>query len=137
MATCHAASMTAVIVMFLAFVFGAGDQYLGNFSAHPWMADVSLLSAPWLVIAFAAGATQRDPKRAALIGTAATFAALIGYMLMTLSPIENAHLTLTSVGGFLVSSQRVFLGGLVTGPLFAWLGHRWRVHGSRAAGLVT
>ncbi len=47
----------------LARLFGAGVQYLGSFSMHPWMADVSLLSAPWLALAFLAGGTQPDPRR--------------------------------------------------------------------------
>jgi hypothetical protein len=118
--------MLVALALLLSAAFGAGDQYLGSFSMHPWMADVSLLSAPWLVLPFFAGCTQREAKRAALLGLGCTFAALIGYGLMTLSPFEQAHLTTTSVAGFIRSSQRVFLGGLLTGPLFAWLGHRWR-----------
>lgn len=107
-------------------LFGGADQYLGSFSAHPWAADVSLLSAPWLVLAFVAGWTQREPGRAALLGLACTFAALVGYGAMTLSPVEHAQLTLPAVEGFVRSSRRVIVGGLFTGPLFGWLGHRWR-----------
>lgn len=107
-------------------VFGAADQYLGSFSAHPWAADVSLLSAPWLVLAFAAGWTQSEPRRAALVGLACTFAALVGYGVMTLSPVEHAQLTLPAVEGFVRSNRRVIVGGLCTGPLFGWLGYRWR-----------
>jgi hypothetical protein len=118
--------MTVLVVLVLAFVFGGADQYVGSLSDHPWAADVSLLSAPWLVLAFLAGWTQRDPKRAALLGLACTLAALVGYGLMTLSPIENAELTTQSVAGFIRSESRVILGGLVTGPLFGWLGNRWR-----------
>jgi len=94
---------------------------------HPWMADVSLLSAPWIVLAFLAGYTQREPKRAALLGLGCTLAALVGYGLMTLSPVENAQITATSVRGFVISEQRVILGGLVAGPLFGLFGYRWRV----------
>jgi Family of unknown function (DUF6518) len=108
-------------------VFGAADQYLGSFSAHPWAADVSLLSAPWLVLAFAAGWTQTEPGRAALAGLACTFAALVGYGVMTLSPIEQARLTVVGVEGLVRSESRVIVGGLVTGPVFGWLGQRWRV----------
>jgi hypothetical protein len=125
------------LALLLAVVFGAGDQYLGNFSMHPWMADVSLLSAPWLLLPFFAGCTQREVKRAALLGLGCTFAALLGYGLMTLSPFENAHLTTTTARGFLVSSSRIFLGGLFTGPLFAWLGYRSRVHRDWRGALAT
>jgi hypothetical protein len=34
------------LVLLLAAGFGGADQYLGSLSAHPWAADVSLLSAP-------------------------------------------------------------------------------------------
>jgi hypothetical protein len=126
-----------VLALLLAAAFGAGDQYLGSFATHPWMADVSLLSAPWLVLPFLAGCTQREPKRAAVLGLGCTFAALVGYGLMTLSPVENAHLTTTTARGFLVSSNRIFIGGLFTGPLFAWLGYRWRVDRAWLGALAT
>ena len=129
--------MIAVLALVLAALFGAGDQYLGSFSMHPWMADVSLLSAPWLVLAFAAGCTQREPKRAALLGLGCTLSALLGYGLMALSPVENAHLTVTTAPGFAISESRVIFGGLVTGPLFAWFGQRWRVHGAWIGALAT
>jgi hypothetical protein len=118
-----------VVVAFaivLAFAFGGADQYLGSLLAHPWAADVSLLSAPWLVLPFLAGWTQREPKRAALLGLVCTLSALFGYGLMTLSPIEGAELTVTTVRGFVVSSSPVIVGGFFTGPLFGWLGNRWR-----------
>jgi hypothetical protein len=125
------------LALVLAALFGAGDQYLGSFSMHPWMADVSLLSAPWLVLAFLAGCTQREPKRAALLGLACTLAALAGYGAMTLSPVENAHLSVPAAIGFVRSSRAIFAGGLVTGPLFAWFGQRWRVHGAWVGALAT
>src|SRR2546430_16294803 len=110
----YARRVVTALALLLAAVFGAGDQYLGSFAMHPWMADVSLLSAPWLVLAFAAGYTQREPRRAALLGLGCTFAALIGYGLMTLSPFEGADLTATTARGFLVSSHRIFLRAPVT-----------------------
>lgn len=128
--------MSAAIVVVLAAVFGAGDQYLGSFAAHPLATDVSLLSAPWLVLPFAAGWTQRTPARAAALGLACTLSALAGYALMTLSPVEQAHLTLRAVQGFVVSSSAVLLGGLVTGPVFGWLGHVWRERRTWGAALA-
>jgi hypothetical protein len=126
-----------VIALVLAALFGGGDQYLGSLAWHPWAADVSLLSAPWLVLPFLAGATQRDRRRAAILGLACTLSALIGYGLMTLSPVEHAHVSVTSVTGFLRSEGPVFVAGLFTGPLFGWLGQRWRVDGAWIGALVT
>jgi Family of unknown function (DUF6518) len=130
--------MAAVIALILSLLFGAGDQYLGSISAWlPWSADISLLSAPWLLLPFAAGCTQRDPRRAALLGLACTYAALVGYGVMTLSPLENAHPTLRAIQGFVASESHIFLGGIVTGPLFGRLGREWRVRRAGVGALVT
>jgi hypothetical protein len=110
----------------VALAFGAADQYLGSLSAQPWANEVSLLSAPWLLLAFVAGWTQREPKRAAELGLACTIASIVGYGLMTLSPVENAQLTPQSIAAFVVSESAVIAGGLFTGPLFGWFGYLWR-----------
>jgi hypothetical protein len=125
-----------VVAIVVAAAFGAGDQYLGSLSAHPWAADVSLLSAPWLVLAFVAGWTQREPRTAALLGFACTVAALLGYGLMTLSPVEHAHLTTQTIRGFVVSERRVIVGAVFTGPLFGWFGNRWRAQRAWAGALT-
>jgi Family of unknown function (DUF6518) len=124
------------VALVLSAAFGAGDQYLG--SGHVfgsgWPTDVSLLSAPWLLLAFVAGCTQRDPRRAALLGFGCTAAALLGYFLLTDSPAEGAHYSLANARGFFVSEQLVLLGAVVTGPLFGWFGQQWRVHGRIVGG---
>ena len=116
------------VALVLSAAFGAGDQYLGSghIAGVGWATDVSLLSAPWILLAFVAGATQRDPKRAALLGLACTYVALLGYGVMTLSPVEGAHFTMASVRGFVYSERNVFIGGIFTGPLFGWFGQQWR-----------
>jgi hypothetical protein len=135
--------MVIGLVLVLSAAFGAGDQYLGSLagSGHAWAAgwssDVSLLSAPWLVLPFVAGATQRVPRRAALLGLACTYAALLGYALMTLGPVEHAHLTPATLRGFAVSERSVIVGGIVTGPLFGWFGQQWRTRRAIAGALVT
>jgi hypothetical protein len=124
--------VTVAIALVLSAAFGAGDQYLGSLlgSGHlwagDWATDVSLLSAPWILLAFAAGATQRDPKRAALLGLGCTYAALLGYGVMTLSPVEHAHVSLAAIRGFVYSERMWFVGGILTGPLFRWFGQQWR-----------
>jgi hypothetical protein len=121
----------------LAALFGGGDQYLGSMSWYPWAADISLLSAPWLVLPFLAGCTQRDPRRAALLGFACTVSALVGYGLMTLSPVEGAQLTVRTLSGFVHSESPVIAGGVVTGPLFGWFGQRWHTRRAWLGALVT
>jgi Family of unknown function (DUF6518) len=131
--------MVVALALLLSAAFGAGDQYLG--SGHVfglgWPTDVSLLSAPWLLLAFVAGCTRRDPRRAALLGLGCTAAALLGYFLLTDSPAEGAHYTVANARGFFVSEHLVLLGAVVTGPLFGWFGRQWRVHGRIAGALVT
>lgn len=131
--------MGVVLALVLAAAFGAGDQYLG--SGHIWAAgwatDVSLLSAPWLVLAFVAGATQRAPRRAVLLGLGCTVAALVGYFLMTDSPAEGAQYTLANARGFLTSEHEVLLGAIFTGPLFGWFGQQWRTRRALLGALVS
>jgi hypothetical protein len=135
--------VVVVLALVLSAAFGTGDQYLGSLtgSGHLWAAgwssDVSLLSAPWLVLPFLAGATQRSPRRAVLLGLACTYAALVGYGLMTLSPVEHAHISAASLRGFAVSERAVLVGGIVTGPLFGWFGQQWRTRRAIAGALVT
>lgn len=50
------AGMVVALALLLSAAFGAGDQYLGSLpgSGHlwalHWSTDISLLSAPWLVL---------------------------------------------------------------------------------------
>lgn len=135
--------MAVVLTLLCSAAFGASDQYLGSLTgsghvwAAGWSADVSLLSAPWLVLPFLTGSTQRDPRRAALLGLACTYVALASYGLMTVSPFEHAHLTVATLRGFLVSERGVFVGGILTGPLFGWFGMRWRTQRALLGALVT
>lgn len=116
---------------------GAADQYVGSltrFWALAW--EVPALSAPWLLLPFVVGSTQTNLRRAALWGGSGTLAALVGYGVMTISPIEHAHFGLGNFLAFVRSNGLWFVGSAVTGPLFGYLGHRWRVARARAAALV-
>lgn len=117
-----------MIVGFLlfSFAFGAADQYLGSLSAHPWATDVSLLAAPWLLLPFAAGYTQRTARGACLLATLCVFVALAGFIAMTLSPTEHAKYSLTGLMGLVGGQARWFVFGAATAPVFGWLGYRWR-----------
>jgi hypothetical protein len=126
-----------LLALTLAVLFGAGDQYLGSMSWVPWAADVSLLSAPWLVLAFVAGWTQSTARRAALLGFGCTAAAFTAYGMLTLSPLENAQLTSATVAGFLHSEGRVIVGGVLTGPLFGWFGQQWRTRRAWLGAIAT
>jgi hypothetical protein len=132
-----------LVALVLSAAFGAGDQYLGSLTgsghlwALGWSTNVSLLSAPWVVLPFVAGMTQRDPRRGGLLGLACTYAALVGYAIMTLSPIENAHPSVALLRGFIISERLVLVGGILTGPLFGWFGQQWRTRRWIVGALVT
>jgi hypothetical protein len=120
--------MAFFIAVIVGAVFGSIDQYLGSISHIPWLGEVSLLSAPWLVLPFVFGCTQVRARRAVLIGCVAIAAALVGYFIMTLTPLEGVHLngSIGPVLALLRSEAKVILGGTITAPLFGYLGFRWR-----------
>jgi len=120
--------MVYLVAVLVGAAFGSTDQYLGSISHIPWLGEVSLLSAPWLVLPFVFGCTQVRPRRAVLIGCVATAAALVGYFIMTLTPLEGVHLngSIGPVLALLRSEAKVIVGGTITAPIFGYLGYRWR-----------
>jgi hypothetical protein len=116
-----------VLAAVVGLVFGAGDQYLGSLvTLGSWTAAASLLSAPWLVLPFVLGCTQPRARRAAGVGLLTTVAALAGYFVMLSSPLEGAQFSLRELGAWAGSNTWIVVGGLVTGPVFGFLGQRWR-----------
>jgi hypothetical protein len=71
-----------------------------------------------------------------LLGLGCTAAALVGYFLLTDSPLEGAHYSLANARGFLISDPGVVIGGF-TGPLFGWFGQQWRTRRAIAGALAT
>jgi hypothetical protein len=121
--------------------FGAADQYLGSRSAlGGWAAAVSGLSAPWVLLPFVAGMTQRDARRAMALGLVITLSALAGYFAMTYSPMENVPIDRFFPGVLAMVRSGYnpawIVGGIVTGPLFGFLGQRWRVQRSWISALL-
>jgi uncharacterized membrane protein (UPF0136 family) len=124
----------------IALVFGGVDQYLGaswvNNHVGLWPTSVSQLVAPWLTLPFVFGARERTARSAVVVGLCVTACGLLGYFLMTNSPIESVTLSQIHVGDFIRSQARLLAAGVVSGPLFGWLGFRWRLGKSRAALLL-
>jgi hypothetical protein len=128
-------------LLLLAAAFGAADQYLPNLhlpGAYGAVATtVSGLSAPWVLLAFFFGCTETGPWRGALIGLAATLTALASYFALMWSPFEGVHMSLATMAHLALSSQALNVdGGLVTGPLYGWLGQRWRARRSLLSALL-
>jgi hypothetical protein len=122
----------------LGLAFGAADQYLGSMSwLGQWASTAAQVSAPWLVLPFIVGMTQQRSRRAIVLGLVVTVAALVGYFAMTYSPMEIHPWSFSRfTAGIVAVTTRgwynpvYILGGLVTGPLFGFLGHQWRVRRS-------
>jgi hypothetical protein len=128
------AYLVAVVV---GFAFGAADQYLGSrtVTLGPWAATAAQMSAPWLVLPFLIGITQQRARRAAALGLIVTMSALLGYFVLTCSPIEGVPIQRFTSAFVAVTTRGYYnplfiLGGLVTGPLFGLLGQRWRLRRS-------
>jgi Family of unknown function (DUF6518) len=130
------------LVIVIGFAFGAADQYLGSrvmlgdrFALGPWASTVSAMSAPWLLLPFAAGCTETRAGRATALGLIATLAALAGYFTLMWSPAEGVALgrSLPHLPTLLASQRANIVGGLLTGPLFGYLGQRWRTKRSWVA----
>src|SRR5436189_6437672 len=81
--------MTFLVVAIIGLALGAADQYLGSMSwLGVWTSTAAQVSAPWLILPFLVGVTQRHGRRAAMLGVAVTMSALLGYFAMTYSPME-------------------------------------------------
>ena len=138
-----------IIALTAATAFGAIDQYLGALPSS-LLTAVSGISAPWLLVPFVAGAAQASQRRAALVGLTATWLSVLAYVVMIVSPMEGTHLGPRPAGligswnqlsphlflATLASQWLWFAGGLITGPLYGWLGYRWHARRSRAAALL-
>lgn len=133
-----------VIALTAAFGFGVIDQYLqvaipesSHLGAHQFVSQISTgMSALWLLVPFLAGAGQASQRRAALVGLVATWLSVMAYVLMIVSPMEGVHLAPRVFALSLASQWPWFAGGLVTGPLYGWLGYRWRTRRFPAAALL-
>lgn len=98
------------------------------------------ISAPWLAIAFVAGAFYRQASRAAGAGLMATLAALLGFYAQQ-SPLADLNRgSLRFLGDpsgmyrFIVAPHLVvFVGGMVTGLMFGAFGSAWAARRSRRA----
>lgn len=98
------------------------------------------LSAPWLLVAFLAGARYRHIGAAAAAGALATIAALVGFYaeqspIVSLSSsslkfIENPGQMYAFIGS---AHSIIYIGGLASGLLFGVLGSIWTARRSRLA----
>jgi hypothetical protein len=133
-----------LVAIVIGFLFGALDQYLGtvHVTSHLgwWTITVSGMSAPWLILPFLAGMTQQRAKRAVVLGAVVVLAALASYFAVSNSALEGvpvANFWPRTVRMATTESNLLWIvGGLITGPIYAYFGHRWRVARSWAGAVL-
>jgi hypothetical protein len=109
--------------------FGVADRWLAHGPA--WTLDVSNVAALWLAIAFVAGLSCSSPALGSISGFVAVQSALVGYYGWM---FVFEHVTPASY--LLVRAAPWAIATLVVGPLFGWLGCRWKVERSNVAVLA-
>jgi hypothetical protein len=122
-----AASKNRLVIVYVLLgmaVVGALLALLKGNSPFGWRATVGNLSAPWLVIPYAASVwlSRGSIRRGVAIGVGASWAALLGFYLavgLTSPYSSNQMHALVESGRY---GLRWVLLALLTGPLFGWLG---------------
>jgi len=120
-------------VLVAAAAFGAVEQRAG--AGYPaFVTALSEMLAPWLVLPFLVGASRASRGNVRMLGFAVALVAIGGFLAATGDPTGDGHdpvQTFSSGAGFVVlavlNHLPWFLGAMVSGPLYALLGHRWRV----------
>jgi hypothetical protein len=132
-----------VLVLTGAFAFGVlaawvkGPDTDGISALSQVRADVGNLSIPWLLVAFVAGSIASRPWTGAVLGLAATMAALLGFYLLTSIFINVGGLDFPRNIPREFFVNRVYLeGGLISGSLFGALGAWWSRRRSIAASVL-
>lgn len=103
------------IALVVGLAVGAATSLLQRYLDFPWLALVNAAS-PWLIAAFAVGATMRGPRGAALAGFSTCLLELVGYYV-------------TAVARGYTARNEILLFwsacALVGGPVFGAAGWSW------------
>ncbi|HVB10195.1 MAG TPA: hypothetical protein VNM16_07495 [Bacillota bacterium] len=120
--------MLYLLASLVGILFGGAVEHVGSLAFGPWGWTTSQLSAPWLLLPFAFGTTERRAPNAAALGMIVSLFGLTGYVLMLSVAAGGAHGPTALVVLHEAGTQaRWLLAGAVTGPLYGVLGQRWRV----------
>ena len=115
----------------VAAAFGAVEQLL-SLQHSSFLAAVGGMTAPWLLLPFLVGVVRPRREGNALLGLACLWLAIGACSAGAETGGDfTGHLTpgrvLSYLGAFGLSHLPVLLGAAVIGPVYAVLGHRWRV----------
>jgi hypothetical protein len=107
-----------------AIVKGQSGDGLGVLSRV--RSDIGNLSAPWVLLAWAAGSRTTRLPLAAALGLGATAAALVGfYVVSALVEPMGGSTVAQDVGSWVAANRVYFEAGAVSGPVFGLLGGWW------------
>ena len=134
----------AFLLLGAALAFGAGIAWIkgsgegsGAASLSQLRVVIGNLSAPWLLVAFVAGALTPRVRLGWAYGLAATLGALVGfYLVFTVVVKMSSHGFLNDVRLVLSANRVYFEAGVLTGPTFGALGAWWRGHRPFSIGWV-
>ena len=118
----HAEPADRRLLLLVPLVLAAGAwgwvaQIGGGHEIVQWL---TALGAPWLLVAFAAGALVRD-RRVAVVAGALTLVAGVGAYYLSMLTVTDGALRYAARIGIAWG-----LVGVFAGPLFAWAGAVWR-----------
>lgn len=124
----YTSAMAYGVAVLVGALFGAGVEHLGSLAFGPWGWATSRLSAPWLLLPFLFGLTQQRARPAAFVGVLATFCAVCGYVLMLIASagVDSGGVTAAIALRETMTQLRWFIAGAASGPVYGWLGYRWR-----------
>jgi len=118
----------ALFGLVTAWVKDPGGSGLG--SAYELRSSLGNLSAPWVLLAFFAGARARRPVGGAVLGSAATAVALFAFYVFGAAAVD------IGLARELAANRLYFEGGVLSGPLAGALGAWWARARSVRASLV-
>jgi DNA-binding beta-propeller fold protein YncE len=98
--------------------FGTAERWL-SLQHSSFLAAVGGMTAPWLLLPFAVGAARPRRERNGRLGIAAVWLAILAYSAGAATGIDFT--------GRLISYLPALVPAAVGGPVYAALGHRWRV----------
>jgi DNA-binding beta-propeller fold protein YncE len=113
-------------VLVAAAAFGAIEQRAG--AGYPaFVTTICGLSAPWLVVPFLAGASRARRGGVRVLGCAVALVAVVGFVISTADPVPTFTSGPSAVFAPELDEWPWLLGAALSGPVYALLGHRWRV----------
>ena len=124
-------------MLVVAAAFGAVEQRAGAGTEHPaFVSALAEMAAPWLALPFLAGASWASRRRVRLLGLAVALVAVAGFLVASVGVVQTFTSGPSALLWAMLFQLPWLLGAAVSGPVYGWLGYRWRVTRSWWAALA-